>query len=109
MVICIYSLVDQFPKKEEFALSPQIRRAAISIPSNIAEGCGRSSNKELYHFLNIASGSIAALETQIYIACELGYIDDDDASEVYEKIENIQKLLTGFKKHIKKQIDDMNE
>ena len=96
LVKAIYVVLDDFPQKEEFALSSQIRRAAVSIPSNVAEGCGRGSNKELYRFLDIASGSLAELETQIFIAKELGYISD--SSNVDDLMMKVQKLLVGFKK-----------
>ena len=102
LVKAVYVVVDDFPKKEEFALSSQIRRSAVSIPSNVAEGCGRSTNKELYRFLDIASGSLAELETQIYIAKELGYISD--SSEVDDLMIKVQKILVGFKKRIKTEI-----
>ena len=97
----------QFPPNEQYGLSSQLRRAVVSIPSNIAEGCGRESNRELYHFLNVASGSLAEVETQLYIAYSLGYIDD--LSLVDEKMESVQKLLAGFRKHIKKEIEKNNQ
>ncbi len=104
LVKMTYRLLDQFPKNEEFALSFQIRKSVVSIPSNIAEGCGRDSDRELYHFLGIAAGSLAELETQLYIAKELGYIDD--TSEVELKMMAVQKLLTGFRKYIKSNIEN---
>ncbi len=110
LVKTVYDIILDFPKNEEYGLSSQLRRAVVSIPSNIAEGCGRNTNRELYHFLNVASGSLAEVETQVYIAYTLGYIND--LSEVEKKIESVQKLLAGFRKHIKseieknKQIDD---
>ena len=103
LVKMTYKLLEQFPKNEEFALSFQIRKSVVSIPSNIAEGCGRDSDKELYHFLGVSAGSLAELETQLYIAKELGYIDD--TTEVENKMMAVQKLLTGFKKYIKTNID----
>ena len=104
LVKMTYKLLEQFPKNEEFALSFQIRKSVVSIPSNIAEGCGRDSDKELYHFLGVSAGSLAELETQLYIAKELGYIDD--TTEVENKMTAVQKLLTGFKKYIKTNIDN---
>ena len=105
LVKMTYKLLEQFPKNEEFALSFQIRKSVVSIPSNIAEGCGRDSDKELYHFLGVSAGSLAELETQLYIAKELGYIDD--TTEVENKMMAVQKLLTGFKKYIKTNIDNL--
>ena len=107
LVKVVYGVLDGFPRNEEYALSSQIRRAAVSIPSNIAEGCGRGTNKELYRFLDIASGSLAELETQIYIAKELGYISD--SSEVDDLIVTVQKILVGFKKRIKTEILKNNQ
>ena len=84
----VYDLLTDFPKNEEYGLSLLIRRAVVSIPSNIAEGCGRGTNKELYHFLNIASGSLAEVETQLYISYTLGYIDD--MSRIDGRMESVQ-------------------
>lgn len=103
----VYDLLTDFPKNEEYGLSLQIRRAVVSIPSNIAEGCGRGTNKELYHFLNIASGSLAEVETQLYISYTLGYIDG--MSRIDGRLESVQKLLSGFRKHIKAEIIKNNQ
>ena len=107
LVIGIYSILNKFPAEENFALSSQMRRSVVSIPSNIAEGCGRESNKELYHFLNVASGSLAEVETQCYIAYTLGYINE--LSEIDEKLETVQKLLAGFRKHVRKELEKDNQ
>ncbi len=107
LVKVVYDALLDFPTNEQYALSAQLKRAVVSIPSNIAEGCGRESNKELYHFLNVASGSLAEVETQCYIAYTLGYISD--LSEIDEKMETVQKLLAGFRKHIKKEIEKNNQ
>lgn len=103
LVGMIYELVSLFPKNEEFALSSQMRRSAVSIPSNIAEGCGRGTNKELYHFCTIASGSLSELETQLYIADMLGFVED--LSTVEAQIKVVRKLLSGFKRHIFEEIN----
>ena len=106
LVKMVYMLLEHFPKNEEFALSFQIRKSVVSIPSNIAEGCGRDSDKELFHFLGISAGSLAELETQLIIAKELGYLND--ISEVENKMMAVQKLLTGFRKYIKNNINNDN-
>ena len=103
----VYDLLTDFPKNEEYGLSLQIRRAVVSIPSNIAEGCGRGTNKELSHFLNIALGSLVEVETQLYISYTLGYIDD--MSRIDGRLESVQKLLSGFRKHIKAEIIKNNQ
>ena len=74
----ICRLCSTFPQSETYDLSDQMRRSVISIPSNIPEGYGRGSNKEILHFLNIALGSATELETQVIIAYELGFLDDED-------------------------------
>ena len=107
LVKIVYGLLERFPKNEEFALSFQIRKSVVSIPSNIAEGCGRDSDKELLHFLGIAAGSLAELETQLIIAKELGYVDD--LREVENKMNGVQKLLTGFRKYVKDNINKSNQ
>ena len=107
LVKLVYDVMLEFPQNEQYGLSAQLRRAAVSVPSNIAEGCGRESNKELYHFLNVASGSLAEVETQCYIAYTLGYIND--LSEIDEKLETVQKLLAGFRKHIRKELEKKNQ
>ena len=87
-----------FPQNEIYGLTSQIRRAAVSVPSNIAEGCGRKSDKELLNFLYIASGSLAELKTQFIIAQRLKYFSDD---ALFEKITEVRKLLMGLIRHIK--------
>ena len=88
-----YILTKKFPKEELYALTSQMRRSAVSIPSNIAEGFRRYHNKEYKQFLYIALGSCAELETQIIIAQELNYIDNNYKTEVIEKIKYICKMM----------------
>lgn len=92
-VVKIYSLSDDFPKSELYGLTNQMRRAAVSIPSNIAEGSSRKSRKEFIQFLYIASGSASELETQLIIAEKLNYFQD---SELFGKIIEIRKMLSGL-------------
>lgn len=92
LVMNVYSKTKTFPKDELYGLSSQMRRAAVSIPSNIAEGAGRKSKKEFYHFLYVALGSLAELETQLLIAKNLGYIPDFDSGIIIE----IRKMLNGL-------------
>jgi len=100
LVIEIYQLTDNFPSKEQFGLISQMRRAAISIPSNIAEGAGRMSSKEFEHFLSISLGSCFELETQIIISHDLNFIQNDLSSEIEQKINEIQKMIRGLQKSL---------
>lgn len=99
LVKMVYEITKAFPKEEIYSLVSQIRRSVISIPSNIAEGCGRNSDKELTQFLYISLGSLAELETQIIISRDLGYIKDEGI--VLIEIENIRKMLIGLIKYLR--------
>ncbi len=94
----IYKDTSSFPKHELFGLSSQLRRAAVSIPSNVAEGSGRNNRKEFIQFLYIANGSLSELETQLDIALRLGYLSDISAH--IENIKYIRKLLLGLVKYL---------
>lgn len=96
----IYDLVEQFPEKERYILSSQVIRAAVSIPSNIAEGAAKSSPKDFSRFLGIALGSAFELETQILIAIRRNYIDKSGFD--LNKLHSLQKRLQGFRNHLKK-------
>ena len=95
MVMKVYKLTKNFPEHEKFALTSQICRSAISIPSNIAEGCGRGSDKDTLRFLDIALGSSAELETQLLIAQSLDYANTE---EILADIDRINALIYGLKK-----------
>ena len=101
LVISTYEIARMFPKEEMYALSSQIRRAAVSVPSNIAEGHDRNSDKEFCQFLRIARGSLAELETQLIIANELSYADKETIDDVLEKCYEIGKMLNALIKKIK--------
>lgn len=96
--IFIYELTKDFPKEELYALTSQIRRAVISIPSNIAEGSAKKSVKEKLKFVEIACGSFYELATQIEIAKDIKYISDEKYNQYLEKFEKISKLLFGYRK-----------
>lgn len=96
LTVEIYSLVNKFPRAENYALSDQMRRSVVSIPSNIAEGQGRNSDKEFVNFLSIARGSLWELETQIEISERLHYIDSGHKNKVYEQTEEIGKMLNAL-------------
>lgn len=99
LVETVYSISANFPKEERYGLASQMRRAAVSIPSNIAEGTARKSNKELLQFISIAMGSVAELETQYLIAIRLGY--DNEENKMMTLIIDVKKLLLGFRNYIK--------
>lgn len=94
LTIKIYELTQDFPKDEIYGIVNQIRRSAVSVPSNIAEGCARQSAKETIQFLYISLGSIAELETQLLIADKLNYIKNSD--EIIKDIVDIRKLIIGL-------------
>jgi four helix bundle protein len=96
----VYLLTKYFPKKEDFELSSQLRRSAISIVSNIAEGSGRESNREFRRVLNISISSGFELETQIILAYDLGYINEDGYGKISEQIIEVQKMIFGFRKSL---------
>ena len=93
----VYLLIANFPDEEKFGITSQIKRAVISIPSNIAEGAGRSSNKEFLRFLDIANGSAFELETQIQLAFDLNFINKEVLENISDKIIEVEKLIYGFK------------
>ena len=96
LTVNIYKIVKKLPKEEMFALSDQMRRAAVSIPSNIAEGCGRRLQGELKYFLRIACGSAAELETQMQICLNLGYLQSEDIEESLCLLHEVEKMLNSF-------------
>ncbi|SNR17159.1 four helix bundle protein [Tenacibaculum jejuense] len=96
LVSQVYTLSKDFPAEEVYGLTSQIRRSAISIPSNIAEGCGRQTDKETIHFLYIARGSLYELETQLFLSKDLSYINNIALEEVLAQIQVSMKLLNGF-------------
>lgn len=95
----VYSLTAKFPKEELYGLTSQIRRSAVSIPSNIAEGAARHSRKEFIQFLHIASGSVAELETQLLLAIQIGLLSGD---HIISHVEEVRKLLLGLLRSLKK-------
>jgi len=96
----VYKITKKFPNEEKFALIDQIHRSAISIPSNISEGQARQHSKEFRQFLYMALGSLAELDTQLTIAAELGYIDDDDFNKLNAKVVELRKMISGILKKL---------
>ena len=103
LTVEVYKLVKLLPKEETYALSDQMRRAVVSIPSNIAEGQGRNSDKEFIQFLSIARGSLWELETQFEIGLRIGYIDQSLATNIYNLIAEISKMLNALSNSLKPQ------
>jgi four helix bundle protein len=101
LVIEVYKITKVFPDTEKFGMISQMRRAAVSIPSNIAEGSGRNSDKELIQFLYISLGSLEELETLVIIGRKLNYLNDSNLEEIPTKIKQIRKLIIGLIKYLK--------
>ncbi len=93
----VYALLKKFPKEETYALCDQLRRAVISVPSNIAEGSGRTSAKDQAHFLEMAFGSLMEVDCQMDIAQDLGYVSLDEHEEITVQISKVAALLSGMR------------
>ena len=97
LVMQVYQLLKMFPREEQYALCDQLRRAVISIPSNIAEGSGRISLKEQAHFLEIAFGSLMEVDCQLDIAYDLGYVSQESQELLAKQIAKVAALLSGMR------------
>jgi four helix bundle protein len=104
LVEATYRVTNDFPKTEIYALTNQIRRAAVSIPSNIAEGQGRNSTRDFLYFLSVAQGSLMELETQITIADRLGYIDDSQEKSLLDSTAEVSRMLSGLRNSLNKKL-----
>jgi four helix bundle protein len=102
----VYRLTAEFPKSEIYGLSSQMRRAAVSIPSNIAEGQGRDSTKEFLHFLAIAFGSLCELETQLLLARRFSYLSDKDLQSILATLTATSKTTRGLQKSLKLKLEN---
>lgn len=105
LVVDVYSILDKFPKFEKYALCDQIRRAVVSVPSNIAEGSGRFSVKEQIHFLEIAYGSLMETYNQLLIAIDLSYINKESVSTIKPNIDAVAKMINGLRISSRKQLN----
>ena len=101
-VVAIYDLIASFPAEEKHALADQMRRAVVSIPSNIAEGMERASVKEKVHFISIAIASLAEIETQLIICGKVGYLNQSQYASHLEEIISIRKMLYRLSANLKK-------
>lgn len=100
LVKAIYLVTERFPQSEKFGLVDQLRRAAVSVPSNIAEGYGRNSSKERSQFISVARGSGAEVEAQLTVAKELGFIPADEFTKTEQLVVEVLKMLTGLRKSL---------
>jgi four helix bundle protein len=98
----VYKLVSQFPVNEEYGLISQIRRCAVSIPANIAEGAARQTKKEFIQFLHVSQGSLSELDTHLEISIRLGYVTNNVLEKVVIEMDQIDKMLTSLIKSLKK-------
>lgn len=105
LVVDVYSILDKFPKFEKYALCDQIRRAVVSVPSNIAEGSGRFSVKEQIRFLEIAYGSLMETYNQLLIAIDLSYINKESVSTIKPNIDAVAKMINGLRISSRKQLN----
>ena len=101
LITKIYFSTNNFPKEEIFGLTSQIRRSSISIPSNIAEGSGRESDKDFLRFLNISIGSLFEMQTQLEIAKNIAYLNQEEFNNLYEDSREVERMLVAFIKKIK--------
>ena len=100
MTIALYQIVKKLPKEETYALSDQMRRAAISIPSNIAEGFGRNSKKEYIQFLFIANGSVCELETQLILCVQFKYFTEQEIQPIINLLDEIKRIIMTITKKL---------
>jgi four helix bundle protein len=96
LVVHVYGATEGFPSRERFSLTDQIRRAAVSVPSNIAEGQAHFNKREFLHFLRHARGSLAELETQALLAKRLTYLPDAEAAKLLTQIDELGRILSGL-------------
>lgn len=104
LVISVYRSTEAFPKEERFGLTSQIRRAAVSVPANIAEGAARHSSKEFAHFLSNAQGSASELETELLIARRLGFLNETVYRELRAALDSIGRMMIGLTKHLRQKL-----
>ena len=101
-VVAIYKATDNFPKEEKFGLTSQLRRAAVSIPANIAEGAARRTDREFAYFLSNSQGSASEVDTELLIAHRLNFLLNDDFTDLRESLDEIGRMLTGLSQHVHK-------
>ncbi len=105
----IYRITNKFPIEEKYSLTSQVRRAAVSIPSNIAEGYGRRTTPDYVRSLYIAYGSNCELDTQIDLSCDLGYLNKDDEKKLKDSIREVERMLMALIKSLQNRIYNSDE
>ena len=108
LVVDVYHMLDEFPKFEKYALCDQIRRAVVSVPSNIAEGSGRKSLKEQIHFLEISYGSLMETYNQLLIAIDLTYITEESVEAIKPRIDSVAKMINGLSVSYSNKLEEQN-
>jgi four helix bundle protein len=103
MVMAVYRLTAQFPSEEKYGLSSQMRRAVVSVVSNIAEGAARQGNAEFVQFLHVSLGSVSELDTQLELARRLGFVRDEDWQRLDGDLQEIDRMLIGLRNSLRKQ------
>ena len=109
LVKAVYEVTHLFPSTEDYGLTSQMRRSAVSIPSNIAEGCGRNTHAQLCHFLNIAVGSSCELETQVILAHDLKLLKEEPFASLTQQIEEVRRIILGFEQAIQSESGHLKE
>lgn len=105
-VVSLYHATDEFPKEEVWGLRSQVRRAAVSIPSNIAEGQGRGATREFLRFLGIAQGSIQETETQLLLAGRLGFLSETVVQKLMQELDEIGRITRGLRKALEQRTEE---
>ncbi len=103
-VIALYRLTEHFPKDEKFGLTSQLRRAAVSVAANIAEGAARKSSKEFLQFLSNSQGSASEIDTELLIAWRLGYLTEKDYKDLYGNLDDIGRMITGLSQSLRRKM-----
>lgn len=104
LVKSVYTITNCFPREELYGLTSQVRRSAVSVPSNIAEGCGRGTTKDYMYFLRISFGSLFELQTQLIIAKELGYVSEEKICPIFGLSSEIEKMIAVLIKKLESKI-----
>jgi four helix bundle protein len=100
LTVKVYQLTKKFPKQEMYGLTSQLRRSSVSVPSNIAEGAYRNSNKEFNYFLGISNGSVGEVYTQVELARRLEYISNDEATPILEEVMSTKRMISSLQKSL---------